>query len=49
MGLGTGKGVTSLKEAKGVKVSSVTSDAKVSRSVIRFRTDGSNDVLVVIE
>lgn len=49
MGLGTGKGVTSLKEAKGVKVTSVTSDAKVSTSVIQFRNDGSNDVLVVID
>ena len=49
MGLGTGKGVKSLKEAKGVKVTSVTSDDKVSSSVIRFRTDGSNDVLVVID
>ncbi len=49
MGLGTGKGVTPLKEAKGVKVTSVTSDAKVSTSVIQFRNDGSNDVLVVID
>ncbi|MBW8038981.1 MAG: hypothetical protein FVQ85_03165 [Planctomycetes bacterium] len=48
MGLGTGKGVTSLKEVKGVKVTSVTSDAEVSTSVIQFRNDGSNDVLVVI-
>jgi hypothetical protein len=49
MGLGTGKGVTSLKEAKDIKVTSVTSDAKVGKSVVRFRTDGSNDVLVVID
>ncbi|MHC4309825.1 MAG: hypothetical protein ACYSSN_07770 [Planctomycetota bacterium] len=49
MGLGTGKGVTSLKEAKSVKVTSVTSDAKVRTSVIQFRNDGSNDVLVIID
>ena len=49
MGLGTGKGVTSLQEAKNIKVTSVTSDGKVSQSRIRFRTDGSNDVLVAID
>jgi len=49
MGLGTGKGVTSLLEAKNVKVTSVTSDAEVRTSVIRFHTDGSNDVLVVLD
>jgi len=49
MGSGTGKGVTSLKEAKGINVTSVTSDANVSTSVIKFRTDGNNDVLVVFE
>lgn len=49
MGLGTSKGVTSLKETKSVKVSSVTSDEKVSTSVIQFQTDGSNDVLVIID
>lgn len=49
MGLGTGKGVTLLKEAKGVKVTSVTCDANVCTSVIQFRTDGNNDVLVVFE
>ncbi|MHC4742675.1 MAG: sialidase family protein [Planctomycetota bacterium] len=49
MGLGTGGGVTSLLEAEDVKVTSVTSDAEVCKSLIRFRTDGSNDVLVVID
>lgn len=49
MGLGTGQGVVSLQQAKNIKVSSVSSDAKVSQSRIRFRTDGSNDVLVIID
>ena len=48
MGLGTGKGVTSIKEANRVKVTSETSDAKVATSVIHFKTDATNDVLVVI-
>ncbi len=46
---GTGKGVTSLREAKDVKVTSETSDDKVATSVIRFKTDGSNDVVVIID
>jgi hypothetical protein len=49
IGTGTGKGITSIKEARDVNVTSVTSDDKVATSVIRFRTDGSNDVLVIIE
>jgi len=49
MGLGTGLGVILLQEAKDIKVSSVTSDAQVSQSRIRFRTEGSNDVLVIID
>ncbi len=49
MGLGTGKGVKSLMESKDVKVTSVTSDAGVGKSLIRFRTDGSNDVLIVFD
>lgn len=49
LGLGTGKGVTSLKEAKNIKVTSETSDDKVATSVIRFKTDGSNDVLVIVD
>ena len=48
MGLGTGKGVTSIEEAKSVKVTSETSDAKVATSVIHFKTDATNDVLVII-
>ena len=49
LGLGTGQGITSLKEAKDVKVTSVTSDDQVATAVIRFKTDGSNDVLVIID
>jgi len=49
MGLGTGKGVKSLGEAKNITVTSVTSDAKVGTSHILFQTDGSNDVLVIID
>jgi hypothetical protein len=49
MGLGTGKGVKSLREAKNIDVTSVTSDAKVGKSHILFQTDGSNDVLVIID
>jgi len=37
------------KEAKDVKVTSVTSDDQVATSAIRFKTDGSNDVLVIID
>jgi len=48
IGRGTGKGVTSLREARNINVTSVTSDDKVSTSVIRFQTDGTNDVLVII-
>ena len=48
LGLGTGKGVTSLQAAQRVKVTSETSDAKVATSVIRFQTDATNDVLVII-
>jgi hypothetical protein len=49
IGLGTGKGVTSIRDARSIDVTSVTSDEKVATSVIRFRTDGSNDVLVIID
>jgi hypothetical protein len=49
MGLGTGKGIKSLKEATGVKVSSLTSDTRVGTSVIQFLTDGSNDVLIIFD
>ena len=49
IGRGTGKGVTSIREARNVDVTSVTSDGKVATSVISFRTDGSNDVLVIID
>jgi hypothetical protein len=45
---GTGKGVVALESAKDVKVSSVLSDDEVTRSHIRFTTDGS-DVLVIYE
>ena len=49
MGTGTGRGVTSIADAHNVDVTSVTSDEKVGRSVIRFKTDGSYDVLVIID
>ena len=49
IGTGAGKGVASIQEARDIDVTSVTSDAKVGKSVIRFKTDGSNDVLVVID
>jgi hypothetical protein len=49
IGTGTGKGVASIREARDIDVTSVTSDDKVGKSVIRFKTDGSNDVLVVID
>ena len=49
MGTGTGKGVTLLKDATNVDVTSVTSDDQVGTSVIQFSTDGSNDVLVIID
>jgi len=45
---GTGKGVVALKNAKDIKVSSVLSDDKVTKSFIRFATDGS-DVLIIYE
>ena len=45
---GTGKGVVSLQSAKDVKVSSVLKDEDVTKSYIRFSTDGS-DVLVIYE
>ena len=48
IGLGTGRGVTSLKAAQHLKVTSETSDAKVATSVIHFQTDATNDVLVII-
>ena len=38
-----------LKEAVNIDVTSVTSDDKVGSSVIQFKTDGSNDVLVIID
>ena len=46
---GTGKGVTPIKEAKNIKVTSVTSDDKVAKSLVRFKTDGTNGVLLIIE
>jgi hypothetical protein len=49
IGTGTGKGVTSILEASDIDVTSATSDAGVGKSVIRFKTDGSNDVLVIID
>lgn len=49
IGTGTGKGVVSIREARDIDVSSETSDAKVGTSAIRFETDGSNDVLVIID
>lgn len=49
MGTGTGKGVTPIRHARNVDVTSVTSDKKVGKSVIRFRIDGTNDVLVIID
>lgn len=49
MGLGTGQGVTSLIESGKVKVTSLTSDNAVATSLIRFRTDGTNDVLVIFD
>jgi hypothetical protein len=49
MGTGTGKGVISLKEARDVDVTSSTSDEAIGQSTIRFRTDGTNDVLVVVD
>jgi hypothetical protein len=45
---GSGKGVIALQNAKNIKVSSVLSDDEVTRSHIRFATDGS-DVLVICE
>lgn len=49
IGTGTGKGVVSIIEARDIDVTSAVSDAKVGKSVVRFKTDGSNDVLVVID
>ena len=45
---GTGKGVVALENARNIKVSSVLSDDQVTRSRIRFATDGS-DVLIIYE
>ena len=45
---GTGKGVKAIESAYNVKVSSVLSDQQVTRSKIRFETDGS-DVLIIYE
>jgi hypothetical protein len=45
---GTGKGVVALQNARDIKVSSVLSDDEVTRSHIRFSTDGS-DVLIIYE
>jgi hypothetical protein len=45
---GPGKGVTAIKNAYNVHSQHVDSDAKLSPSVVRFRTDGS-PVLVVYE
>lgn len=49
IGLGTGKGVRSIRQDRDIDVTSATEDANVGRSVVRFMTDGSNDVLVVID
>ncbi len=46
--LGSGRGVIALKNEKNVKVTSVYDDDKVSRSTIKFATDGS-PVLVIYE
>jgi hypothetical protein len=43
IGTGTGKGVASIREARDIDVTSAISDARVGKSVIRFKTDGSND------
>ena len=48
MGEGTDMGVKSIKKATKVAVSSVLSDDKVAKSVIQFKTDGNNDVLVIL-
>jgi hypothetical protein len=48
MGFGTGKGVTSIKQAANVRVTSETSDAYVATSLIGFKTEGTNDVLVIV-
>jgi hypothetical protein len=45
---GTGKGVVALQNAKEVKVSSVLSDDEVTKSHIRFSTDGS-EVIIIYE
>jgi len=45
---GPGKGVTAIKNAYNVKTQHIDSDAKLSPSLVRFRTDGS-PVLVVYE
>jgi hypothetical protein len=45
---GTGKGVVALQNARDIKVSSVLSDDEVTKSYIRFSTDGS-DVLIIYE
>jgi len=47
IGTGTGKGLVPIREARNIDVTSVTSDAKVAKSLIRFKTDGSNDVLAI--
>jgi len=49
IGTGTGKGVASIRQARDIDVTSAISDARIGKSVIRFKTDGSNDVLVVID
>jgi len=48
VGKGTGTGVESLQEAYNIKVTSVLSDDEVATSVIQFRTNGS-DVLVIYD
>jgi len=45
---GSGEGVEVLEEAYNIKVTSVLSDDEVARSLIRFRTNGT-DVLVIID
>ena len=49
LGTGTGKGVTSIKDARNIDVKSVLSDDQVTKSEIEFKTDGTNSVLVTID
>jgi len=46
---GTGEGVEMLQGAHDIKVTSVLSDDEVATSTVSFRTNGTNDVLVVYD